>query len=95
MAPAAINKEMPPSIGIQGGGQHVGSTGGGGGGAPARHTDEMLATKINNRINLVFILQNIECKDIKINCNGNSYRKIMPNYYICNDLKRFCGTKKE
>jgi hypothetical protein len=32
--PAAINKEIPPSIGMQGGGQHAAPPVGGGAGAP-------------------------------------------------------------
>ena len=35
-APAAIKKLIPPSIGIQGGGQHGGVPAGGGGGAEIR-----------------------------------------------------------
>lgn len=53
MAPAAINKDIPPSIGTQGGGQHPGLVGGGGG--PAKHITVKPMVKINNNINLVFI----------------------------------------
>lgn len=57
MAPAAINNEIPPSIGTHGGGQQPGPPGGGGG-APARHTDEMLITIINKSIYRVLIIAN-------------------------------------
>ena len=53
MAPAAINNEIPPSIGIQGGGQQPGPPGGGGG--PAKqHVVKQIMKIINNR-NFVFI----------------------------------------
>jgi hypothetical protein len=35
--PAAINMEIPPSIGIQGGGQHATPPVGGGGGGAEKH----------------------------------------------------------
>ena len=57
MAPAAINNEIPPSIGIHGGGQQPGlPLGGGGGGGSAMHSD---LTPKNSTIiikNLLFIL---------------------------------------
>ena len=64
MAPAAINKDMPPSIGIQGGGQHPGTPpAGGGGGGPAKHMAVKPNVNINNNINLVVI----SCKLSAIN----------------------------
>ena len=48
MAPAAINKDMPPSIGTQGGGQQPGSSvGGGGGGGKASENAVIPKIKIN------------------------------------------------
>ena len=56
MAPAAINKEIPPSIGTQGGGQHPGLPGGGGG--PAKQNVVKQIKKIIKNINLIFIFLN-------------------------------------
>ncbi len=53
MAPAAINKEIPPSIGIQGGGQHPG-VGGWGGGAPA-YTKSAQKQSIKNMTKSIFV----------------------------------------
>ncbi len=47
MAPAAISKDMPPSIGTQGGGQQPGSSVGGGGGGKASETAVIPKIKIN------------------------------------------------
>lgn len=49
---------MPPSIGIQGGGQHPGVPAGGfgGGGGPAKVAVTPINKKMVNSINLVFIL---------------------------------------
>ena len=45
-APAAINKEIPPSIGIHGGGQQCGPPDGGGGGPAAIQYDVSAKVKI-------------------------------------------------
>jgi len=99
MAPAAISNDIPPSIGMQGGGQHPGVSpppGGGGGGGKATHTAAKPNVKINTSKSLVFInVPKIDCKYIKNNRTGNSCLKIVPNYYICMILKLFRGTKKE
>jgi hypothetical protein len=61
MAPAAINKDIPPSIGIHGGGQHPGTSpppGGGGGGGKATHILPMPIMKINKSKYLEFIYAN-------------------------------------
>ncbi len=55
MAPAAINKDIPPSIGTQGGGQQPGPPPGGGGGWPMQ-IDVIPKMKILNMINLMRIV---------------------------------------
>lgn len=54
MAPAAINNDIPPSIGTQGGGQQVGPPGGGGGWAI--QIDVIPKMKILIMINLIRIM---------------------------------------
>ena len=50
--PAAINMDIPPSIGIQGGGQHAAPPVGGGGGGAEKHEIQVL--KINKPIIFIF-----------------------------------------
>jgi hypothetical protein len=70
MAPAAMSKDIPPSIGIHGGGQHPG--GGGGGGGCAMQID-VIKMKVPDIINLMrIILKIIECKYIKNKWNSYS-----------------------
>jgi hypothetical protein len=60
MAPAAINKDIPPSIGMHGGGQQVGPPpGGGGGGGNAMHNDPNPNKKITKYIYLMFIIEKL------------------------------------
>jgi len=51
MTPAAISNEIPPSIGIQGGGQQIGLPPPPGGGGPAKQETDV--AKIKKPISLV------------------------------------------
>jgi hypothetical protein len=52
-APAAISNDIPPSIGIKGGGQHPGPPDGGGG--AAKHNELKLIKKTTDKINFALI----------------------------------------
>ncbi len=56
IAPAAINKEIPPSIGTQGGGQQSNEPPDGGGGGKATHKDVKPIMKSRDNKNFVLIV---------------------------------------
>jgi hypothetical protein len=93
-APAAISKDIPPSIGTHGGGQHPGPPEGGGGAAKQNELKPIKKTagKINFALINFLVIKRVNVN--KINWNSNCSVKIMPNIYICN-LYELRGAEKK
>lgn len=70
---------MPPSIGMQGGGQHPGPPVGGGGGGPAKHKED--SDTINNETNKNFVLM---IRLLRLKIQNKTESKTLPENYMLN-----------
>lgn len=77
MAPAAIRKVMPPSIGTHGGGQHPGAApvggGGGGGWAAAKPATQVIKKSPEAAIRFIMACSKNTVNVVKKNVSYNCY----------------------